>query len=337
MNTRQAKQLDFPQLLEKMGYHPVSSGIKKGGNEIWYRSPLNHSDKTPSFHVSRGQNVAWVFKCFSTGAQGNVVDFVIAHEGGGVKTALAFLRDKFPGSLLDYQNRREGESNPSQSHFSFHQHVKGRTEEDFQAGDRDLEFLQDLPLKSGMLLSYLEKERRIPRSLAERYLRLVRYKNLKNHKTYYAIGMKNRAGGFEIRAASDRYSFKSALIARDISIVKAKGKSSQMSVFEGMTDFLSYLVMIQEIQPPVDAVILHSVNSYGRCKDHILQEGYDQIFTFLDNDQTGRQYTARFRADFGEIAKSLSEQFMPHTDLNDALKAGFLPNFKTLPPSFTPP
>ena len=330
MNTKQAKQLDFPRLLEKMGYHPVPSGVRKGGSEIWYHSPLNHSDKTPSFHVSKGKHIAWVFKCFSTGAEGNILDFVIAHEGGSVKTALSFLRGKFPGALFDYQEHR-AEQTTLQPSFSFHQPIDQSQDLANQTGDRDLEFIQDLPLRSGTLLNYLEQRRKIPPALAQCYLRLVRYKNLKNGKTYYAIGMKNRAGGFEIRAASDTYSFKSALIARDISIIEGRGKSEGVLVFEGMTDFLSYLAMIGEGYPSHDAIIMHSVNSYNRCKDYILQRGYRHVFTFLDNDKTGVKYTTRFLADFGKMVTSLSEQFQPHKDLNDALKNGAEESFCFLP------
>src|SRR5690606_19283880 len=144
--------------------------------------------------------------------------------------------------------------------FSFHQHDKPKPSISPLAADRDLEYLQDLPLNSGRLISYLEQSRKIPSHIAKKYLRLVRYKNLKNNNSYYAIGMKNRAGGFEIRAGSDSYSFKSALISRDISIFRAKPNSDTVHVFEGMLDFLSYLVMMELDEPPCDCVVMHSVN-----------------------------------------------------------------------------
>lgn len=324
MNIKQAKQLDFPSLLEKMGYYPEKGGIKKSGKEIWYKSPLNPNDRTPSFHLTKGKQVAWVFKCFSTGEEGTIIDFVIAHEPSisNASGALEFLRDKFPGALFDYQTKKHGKKSKPNNTFSFHEHDKPKPSSSPLAADRDLEFIQDLPLNSGRLLSYLEQSRKIPSHTAKKYLRLVRYKNLKNNNSYYAIGMKNRAGGFEIRAGSDSYSFKSALISRDISVFETEKPSTSVLVFEGMLDFLSYLVMSGQDEPPFDCVVMHSVNSYRRAADYIKDKGYERIFTFLDNDKTGHEYAAKFEAEFGSRAVSCSHQFHPFKDLNEALQRG---------------
>ena len=324
MNADKAKQLDFPLLLEKMGYHPVQGGIKKGGNEIWYHSPLNANDKSPSFHISRGSHVAWMFKCFSTGEQGSIIDFVNAHQGyspHNIKLALAYLRSKFPGALLDYKKAKPA-NNSKKEQNPFSSHKQPPIKKQGLAADRELEFVEDLPLRSGKLLSYLEEERKIPRSLAQKYLRLVRYKNLKSGKSYYGIGMKNRAGGFEVRAGSDTYSFKSALIARDITVIDGGGQTNQVLIFEGMTDFLSFLVMQKTEIPNHDVVVLHSVNSFARCKTFILENQYQVIHTFLDNDGTGEKFTKRFQEDFGSLVTTYSYKFQPFKDLNEALKEG---------------
>ena len=328
MNAKQAKQLDFPELLSRMGYQPVRGGIKRGGNEIWYQSPLAN-EKTASFHISRGSQVAWVFKCFSTGIEGHILDFVIAHEGyatGDVKSALAFLRKKFPGPL--FTRDRVGDTQENQGNFSFHQ------QGDFKPlvklsdnSDRNLEYIADLPLKSDQVLAYLEQKRKIPALLAQRFLRLVRYRNLKLDKIFYAFGMRNESGGFEIRAASDQYNFKSALIARDISVISGRGDTDDLMIFEGMMDFLSLLVMMKQPTPYCDAVILHSLNSYQRCLVYIKSHNYQQIHTFLDNDPTGQKYILRFDKDLGASHFSQSSHFDPHKDLNEALKVGYFPSF----------
>ena len=324
VNIKQAKQLDFPSLLEKMGYFPEKGGIKKGGNEIWYKSPLNHNDKTPSFHLTKGKQVAWVFKCFSTGEEGTIIDFVIAHEHSisNASGALEFLRDKFPGALFDYNSKRKNNQSIAANSFSSHQHPGLNSKHRPLAADRDLEYIEDLPLNSGRLISYLEESRKIAPYIAKKYLRIVRYKNRKNNKTYYAIGMKNRAGGFEIRAGSDIYSFKSALVARDISVFKTNKPSTSVLVFEGMLDFLSYLVMSGHDEPPCDCVVMHSVNSYRRAADYMKDSGYERICTYLDNDKTGHKYSAKFEAEFGGRVVSCSHQFHPYKDLNEALQHG---------------
>lgn len=327
MRAKDAKQLDFRLLLQKMGYSPVQGGIKKGGDEIWYKSPLNHSDNTASFHITKGHTAAWVFNCFSTGEKGTIIDFVIAHSGNNVhdiKTALAYLREQFPGTLFEDHSKRTGNNNiKPQTSFSFHKQNNNPININTPplVADRQLEYLEDLPLKSGQLLHYLLHDRKIPIHLSQKYLRLVRYKNLKHGKTFYAIGLRNRAGGFEIRAGSSSYSFKSALIARDISVIKG-GDSSQCLVVEGMVDALSHMVMEGDVLPPYDLIVMHSVNTYVRCSNFIKEQGYKLIHTALDNDNTGKKCTARFKEEYGLKTISHSLKFSPHKDLNKALQMG---------------
>lgn len=334
MNAKQAKQLDFPMLLQKMGYSPIKDGIKRGGDEIWYQSPLNLNDKTPSFHISRGHTVAWVFKCFSTGREGSIIDFVIAKQGyppKDIASALAYLRTQFQGALFEYQAKRREINDQSAPSFSFHKPVQNTQKQtsDRLSDDKQLEYLEDLPLHSGGLLKYLQEERKIPKSLAQKYLRLVRYKNLNNGKTYYSIGMKNRAGGFDIRSGSSVYSFKSVLLARDLTLINGRD-NSQVILVEGMMDALSLLVYEKAMTPPYDLIVMHSVNTYGKCIQFIKEQKYNNIHTFLDNDKTGSNYSLKFEKEFGEKVKSHSNRFAPHKDINKALQMGlniqFFPN-----------
>ena len=72
-------------------------------------------------------------------------------------------------------------------------------------------------------MSYLQEERKIPADLARQYLKEVKYRNIPLNKTFFAFGMENESGGYEIWAASDQYKFKSALIKRDISVIRGNG------------------------------------------------------------------------------------------------------------------
>ena len=60
MNSHQAKQIDLPNLMSRLGYEPTA--IKKGGNEYWYRSPFR-SEKDASFHTSY-LGGKWIWKDF---------------------------------------------------------------------------------------------------------------------------------------------------------------------------------------------------------------------------------------------------------------------------------
>jgi len=79
--------------------------------------------------------------------------------------------------------------------------------------------------------------------------------------------------------------------------------------------------------PTYDVVIMHSINSYKQCKLFIDEQAYQIVHTFLDNDNAGRKYDARFQNDFGDRVISHSDKFQLYKDLNNALKEGVALNF----------
>ena len=306
VNSQQAKQIDLPDLLSRLGYEPVK--ITKSGRELWYPSPFRQ-ERTASFHTSF-LGGKWIWKDFGD-AGGNVIDFVMRHETVPFKEALAFLRNMYQGSLFEPHNHKT--KLPDVLSFS--------TAAEPQASMRELEFLEASSIKNPVIFEYLEKERKIPGGLANRYLQEVTYRNIPKDKTFFAFGMKNASGGYEIRSASDQYPFKSALIKRDITVIRGRGSTS-VSVFEGMTDFLSLLVLQNLEQLKDDAIVMHSVSTYKRTVQFIKEQGYEKVFTFLDNDKTGKKYTAKFEQDLESLnVISQSQTFRPHKDLNDALVA----------------
>ena len=138
----------------------------------------------------------------------------------------------------------------------------------------------------------------------------------------HAMLMENQSGGYEIRVASSKYSFKSALKARDITLIRGiSPERGIVNVFEGMTDFLSLLVMMNCSNLAGDSLIMHSLSSYQRAADCIHAKGYQVINTFLDNDTPGREGTERLKNEFGEKVTSQSPMFAGYKDLNDALRA----------------
>lgn len=320
MNTEQAKQLSLPDLLTKLGHSPVRE--RKGGYELWYCSPFRE-EKEPSFHTSYIGG-KWIWNDFGdTG--GTVIDFAMRYQQqngrpASIKDTLAFLSDLFqPGLFSTPTHRPPLPEKPPTDLFSSQQQPHREAVENFSA-DRQLELIDAQPLRHFVILKYLTEERHIPAELAQRYLRLVRYRN--NGKEYFAFGMENQAGGYEIRAASSKHSFKSALIARDITIIPgtAAGRSSA-HVFEGMTDFLSFLILNGVQESPDDCIIMHSLSSFHRAEAHIRSQNYQTVKTYLDNDKAGQQGTERFKAAFGAILLPQGEAFAPHHDLNDLLRA----------------
>ncbi|MFN3664526.1 MAG: toprim domain-containing protein [Sediminibacterium sp.] len=310
MNIDQAKHLSFPDLMEKLGHTPAK--VTKGGNELWYTSPFRKEEEA-SLHISIGRAGFWIWKDFGDEG-GTVIDFALRYAGvSGVSEALAFL-DRCGVSP------KPTDALETPTLFSFHPQENHRAGVDITLAKSPLELLSVEALKNPIILRYLTQERGLQASLLPRYLHEVRYRNNETGKEYFAFGMKNEAGGYEIRVATNRYSFKSALPTRDVTriIGRVSGPES-VTVFEGMTDFLSLLTMRQRDQPSYDAIIMHSLTSYPRTAAMIRDSGYETIHTYLDNNPAGRETTERFRRDFGAKVAVQSHQFAPHTDLNDAL------------------
>lgn len=327
MNSSQAKLLPLPEIMARLGYHPVKE--RKGGYQLWYRSPFR-SEKDASF-VTSFIGGKWIWNDFGdTG--GTVIDFVMRHENYvSVKDALTFLDHMFQGHLFEKPtSKRVGaiREKPMEhaTLFSFNQ--QGREAAPVAPQERDLEFLTAHPISNPIIYHYLEEERYIPKEIVDRYLVEVKYRNKGNGKEYFAFGMMNEGGGYEIRAASSQYSFKSALIVRDITLIRGMSPDRKtVNIFEGMTDFLSLLVMMNTGNLSGDSIIMHSLSSFTRVSDVIGKEGYTTINTFLDNNKAGQEGTAKFQEAFPGQVISQSEMFAPHVDLNDALVSNQMPSF----------
>lgn len=318
MNSAQAKQLSLPEIMERLGFEPTS--VKNGGQELWYRSPFRE-EKEASFHTSF-LGGKWIWNDFGDEG-GTVIDFVMRFKGfQQVNEALGFLEEMYRGRSFKQSPRVAFAPVSQPSLFSFQQQEKFFTPP--EAASHELEFLEALPIRNPLIYSYLTNDRAIPRQLIDMYLKEVRYRN--RGKEYFAIGMENNSGGYEIRAASDTFSFKSALVKRDITVIKGTVPDRKaVSVFEGMTDFLSLLTMMKMTQLAGDAVIMHSLSSYPRTVEFLRGQDYSIIHTFLDNDRPGQECTERFKVEFGDRAVSQSGLFAPYSDINDALKANQVP------------
>lgn len=316
MNTEQAKKISLPDLLARLGYTPVAA--KKGGNELWYHSPFR-AEAAPSFHTSY-LGGKWIWNDFGdTG--GTVIDFVLRQQNlTSIKDVLAYLDDIFQSGLSSSQTDNS-QPKAGSNLLSFQPQTHREAAENVSV-DRQLELTDVGPIRKPLLLSYLFNERHIPPTLAQRYLQEVRYRNLATGKEYFAFGMENQSGGYEIRVASSRYNFKSALKARDITIIAGiNAEGSTAHVFEGMTDFLSFLILNRVEESPDDCIIMHSLSSFHRVVAHIRSQGYQVIKTYLDNDKAGQQGTERFKAEFGILLLPQGQAFAPYHDLNDLLRA----------------
>ena len=328
MNILQANNLDFQNLLSKLGHEPAK--ILKDGLDVWYYSPFR-TEKEPSFHIRKGRVYDWVWYDFGQEGASTVLDFIMQYKNTDKRGALAFLDTLYPNYKGYGKSQATKDENQVSFSFPTQRPPQAGILENKEEQYRDFEFVQDLPIRSESIFNYLQG-RKIPRRVAFKYFRLLQYrhKEKRAQKPYFGFGMQNESGGWEVRSASDgeRDKFKTAIIAKDISVIKGieEGRG-EVSIFEGMTDFVSLLAMFGVDALKGDAIILHGLKLYGRAAAYIREHEYSRINTFLDNNKSGIETTEYFFKYFGNIVFNQSPSFAAYVDLNDALKDRFKPKF----------
>lgn len=162
-------------------------------------------------------------------------------------------------------------------------------------------------LENPALLDYL-MERCIDLTAARVHCSEVHYRVA--DKSYFAVGFRNDTGGWELR---NRY-FKGCTSKAPTT---RRGDYPTCLVFEGFMDYLSYLTLKRNPNPPHDTVVLNSVTLLAKTVPFIAS--HKQVYTYLDNDEAGRKATAELK----KACRNLSDQsvhYRPYNDLNDFLR-----------------
>ena len=82
---RTIEEIDLKQLIE----NETGERFNRGGK---IKSPFNSSDDTPSFSVYFNSNLGkWKFKDFSTGKEGDAIDFLMAYRNMDYNQAREYL------------------------------------------------------------------------------------------------------------------------------------------------------------------------------------------------------------------------------------------------------
>ena len=97
------------------------------------------------------------------------------------------------------------------------------------------------PIKDLMLCRYL-MQRRIEKSIADRYCHEILFKLTNKENEYRAMGFKNNAGGYELRSEY----FKGSSSPKYVTYLD--NKAQNVKVFEGFFDFLSHQTIHQNQQ-----------------------------------------------------------------------------------------
>lgn len=273
-----AREISITGFLKKSGISPV----RENQNSAWYLSPIRNENEA-SFKVSKILN-RWFDHGIGKG--GNIIDLVIGMNNNcSVQEALSILDRTIPS-------------------FSFQQQKTSavRPEAEIRIG-------KILPIRHPALICYLER-RKINAEVAGRYAREVHYSM--NDKKYFAIGMENISGGWELR---NPY-YKNAAAPKDYSCFST-GKH-MLSVAEGMFDFFSLLTLYPGLPHNSDFLVLNSVSFINRIQKVALS--YSKVGLYLDNDPAGRKATKQLMGDLSNSV-DMSALYKGKKDLNQLLTA----------------
>jgi len=281
MTIQQAKEMDMVTYLSALGYEPT----KISGKSYWYVSPL-HEEKTASFKVNRHLN-RWFD--FAEGKGGNLVDFGVQFFNVSVSDFLKKLQE--PGVSITHQ------SNTVVKQILDNQ------------DNNQINILSVHDINAYPLLRYLQT-RRISNDIAQKYLKEVHYQI--GDKSYYALGFKNDAGGYELRNEH----FKGSSSPKDVTLID--NGTNSLAVFEGFFNFLSYQNMCHKQQEPLRNFLILNSTSFFEKSLTIMQE-HKQVHLYLDNDKTGNKCTLHALSLNEAKFKDERKLYQKYDDLNDWL------------------
>ncbi|CCH52366.1 DNA primase [Fibrisoma limi BUZ 3] len=261
------------------GITPVNST----GRQYLYHSPITN-ERSPSFFVEPTANV---FNDFSSGEKGDII-------------RLVRLLDKvdFPTAIRTLQRLERFESVP----FS----LSGSKSYVLKPDAQRLEVVAVKPLQHRALVQYVEK-RRIPFDYAYTYVREIHYQNAQN-RAFFGIGFQTDKGSWAVRSEG----FKTWIGAGDITTISVPG-ATDYNVFEGFFDFLSALVYFGVYKMRNNAIILNSTSHLNRALETL--KAANKVYTFLDNDDTGRAAVKRLRSE-GCAVVDRAGLYGSHNDFN---------------------
>ena len=303
-NIRQIKQISIRAYLAEQGLHPVKDNPRYG----LYLSPLRE-EHSPSFKVDYMQNLWYDF---GLGTGGSIIDLIMRLEQCDVGEAMRRLERHIGGMSV---------SSLSPSGFSSSRLVRAIQNSSALAPQRRFIGKNPAPqrppsiiidrvrtLENPALLAYLT-DRSIDLATVRVHCSEVHY--CVADKSYFAVGFRNDVGGWELR---NRY-FKGCTSKAPTT---RRGDYPTCLVFEGFMDYLSFLTLKRNPNPPHNIAVLNSVTNLAKVVPFIAS--HERVYAYLDNDEAGRKTTAELKA----TCRNLSDQsihYRQYNDLNDYLRS----------------
>ena len=129
-----------------------------------------------------------------------------------------------------------------------------------------------------------------------------------NGKKYFGIGFFNNSEGVEIR---NKYS-KMCLGKKDVTLVE--NKSSEICIFEGFFDYLTFKNLEKKENSNSDYLILNSTAMFFKVEE--ILKNYDKISLFLDNDANGKFVKSKIQNQYKNV-EDCSLIYQKFKDLNE--------------------
>ena len=279
VDIQQIKQISIRDYLAQRGIEPKQQNPRYG----LYLSPLR-GEHTPSFKVDYMQNLWYDF---GLGAGGSIIVLVMRLERCDFTQAVRSLGNSERISIIAPVPPSVSPTLPV------------------------LRIVSDMPLRHPALVGYL-LSRGIGPEIASAHCREVHY--AVGGRTYFAVGFRNDAGGWELR--SER--FKGCASPKQITTIN--NGSDTAVAFEGFMDFLSYLSMKRPDRLRIDAVVLNSVVNLSKAIPFL--ERHSTIHAVFDNDDAGRNATAGLkRLCPNSTVIDRSHLYREHKDLSEYWQA----------------
>lgn len=287
MDSKDINKFPIREYLAGMNIHPA----KDRGYYGMYHSPFRE-DSNASMKVDFNKNL-WID--YGTNEGGTLIDLEMRIHRCSVSEAMTSLSQHISTTAQQTGS------------FSFHGNSISKRENINQ--EPNIQVISVDELKNIALLQFLKK-RCVDIEIAKQYCKEVHY-NV-NNKPYYAIGFQNDANGWSLRNEH----FKGCILSMGATFVNTEKSKETCLLFEGFTDFLSYLTLKKNTVPEHDTIVLNSVSNLARAKNTLLE--YSTIKAFLDNDEGGKQAVQNLRL-FCNDVRDQSAHYAKHKDLNDYL------------------
>jgi hypothetical protein len=284
MNAKQLNQQhSIIDFLDQNGYRPTS----KRGHNHWYISMIRDPEKHASFKVDTNKNL-WYDHGMGVG--GNLIDLAChVFKTEDVKEVIRLITGNFS---------------------SFHPQPTAQVSE--LPSSSKLRIVWEGYIQDPRLIDYLNV-RGISIEVANQHCAELTYLN--QDRIFKGIGFKNQSGGYELRSKD----FKSCIAPKDVTLIE--NGSSNLLVFEGFMDFLSYLMLPVFHVADASFLILNSISLVGRAAEYL--SAFDSKFLFLDNDPSGINAAAQIKRAYPRVI-DMSLFYAGQKDLNVYLSSSRL-------------